>query len=111
MDDKGANKSSMKRIALLVKPEKADTVIAAIRGLKLEAIIYEVKSVGKEKETVSSGRGMGTVELAYVNRRLIVSIVDSELVGNVVDAIRTALGGKGSGGILTVSPIDGMVHI
>ena len=111
VDDKGKNKASMKRVALLVRPEKVDAVIAAIRGLRIEAIIYDVKSAGKEKETVTSGRGMGTVDLAYTNRKLIVSIVDSEVVSNMADAVRNALGGKGNGGVMTVSPVDGMVRL
>jgi nitrogen regulatory protein PII len=112
VDDKSKNRAStMKRVALLVRPEKVDAVIAAIRGLRIEAIIYDVKSAGKEKETVTSGRGMGTVDLAYTNRKLIVSIVDSEVVSNMADAVRNALGGKGSGGVMTVSPVDGTIRL
>jgi nitrogen regulatory protein PII len=111
MGEKDEGKSNMKRVALLVKPEHLDKVIGAIRGLRIEAVIYDVKSAGKEKEKVSSGRGMGTVELAYVPRKLIVSIVDAEAVSSMVDAIRKVMGGKGSGLILTVAPVDGTVKI
>ncbi|MEO9295860.1 MAG: P-II family nitrogen regulator [Nitrososphaera sp.] len=113
VDDKSKDKVSMKRVALLVRPEKVDAVIAAIRGLRIEAVIYDVKSAGKEKETVTSGRSMGTVDLAYTNRKLIVSIVDPEVISNMVDAVRNALGGKGSsgGGVMTVSPVDGQIRL
>ena len=36
---------------------------------------------------------MGTLELAYTNRKLIVAIGDSEVVSNMADAVRNALGG------------------
>lgn len=39
IDDKGKNKASMKRVALLVRPEKVDAIVAAIMGLRIEAII------------------------------------------------------------------------
>ena len=35
---------------------------------------------------------MGTLELAYTNRKLIVAIGDSEVVSNMADAVRNALG-------------------
>lgn len=50
IDDKGKNKASMKRVALLVRPEKVDAIVAAIRGRLIEAIIYDVKSAGKERD-------------------------------------------------------------
>lgn len=111
MGEKDEGKSTMKRVALLVKPEHLDTVISAIRSLRIEAVIYDVKSAGKEKEKVTSGRGMSTVDLAYVPRKLIVAIVDAEVVSNMVDAIRKVMGGKGSGLVLTVAPVDGTVKI
>lgn len=54
---------------------------------------------------------MGTLDLAYTNRKMIVAIGDSEVVSNMADVVRSALGGKGSGGVMTVSPIDGMVRL
>ena len=39
IDDKGKNKASMKRVALRVRPEKVDAIVAAIMGLRIEAII------------------------------------------------------------------------
>ncbi|NOJ26451.1 MAG: hypothetical protein DA330_00355 [Nitrososphaera sp.] len=105
----GKSKSGLKRLSVLVKPEKADAVITAIRGLHLEATIYDVKSAGKEKEKVTSGRGMGTVELAYVLRKVIVTIVDANRIDDVSAAVRGAMGG--SKGVLIVLPVDDMVEI
>ena len=113
-DEKSKGKESggsrMKRLAVLVKPEKVDAIIAALRGLKLEATIYDVKGAGKEKERVTSGRGMGTVELAYTSRKIVATVVDSERVEDVVDAMRGALGGQ-SGGVLVISPVDDIVRL
>jgi nitrogen regulatory protein PII len=105
----GKSKSGLKRLSVLVKPEKADAVIAAIRGLHLEATIYDVKSAGKEKEKVTSGRGMGTVELAYVSRKVIVTIVDANRIDDVSAAVRGAMGG--SKGVLIILPVDDLVEI
>lgn len=87
----------MKRLAVLVKLEKVDAIIAALRGMKLEATIYDVKGAGKEKERVTSGRGRGTVELAYTSRKIVATMFDSESVEDVVDAMRGALGGERRG--------------
>jgi nitrogen regulatory protein PII len=110
VDDKGKKSKSMKRLAVLVKPEKVDTIIAALKGLKLEATIYDVKGAGKDKERVTSGRGMGTVELAYTSRKIIASIVDSDRVDDIVDAMKEALGGESSG-VLLISPVDDLIHL
>lgn len=47
---------------------------------------------------------MGTVELGYSLKRTIVTIVDADRVGDIVDALRVAVGGKG--GALAISPVD-----
>lgn len=106
-----SSKSSLKRLALLVKPERVDSVVAALRSLKLEATIYDVKGAGKEKEKVTSSRGMGTIELAYTTRKVIATVVDAGRVDDVVDAIRGALGGSGSGGVLVITPVDDLIRI
>ena len=46
----------MKRLAVLVKNEKVDAVISSLRELNHDAIIYDVKSAGKEREQTHSGR-------------------------------------------------------
>ncbi len=110
VDSKGKKSKSMKRLAVLVKPEKVDAVIAALRGLKLEATIYDVKGAGKDKERVTSGRGMGTVELAYTSRKIIVTIADSDRIDDIVDAMKEALGEESSG-VLLISPVDDVIHL
>jgi nitrogen regulatory protein PII len=104
------SKSAMKRLTVVLKPERVDGVIAALRGLHLEAVVYDVRSAGKEKEKVASGRGIGTVDLAYVNRKIVATVVDPGRVDDVIGAIKGALGGE-SKAVVTVAPVDGLVRI
>ncbi len=53
---KSKTTSSMKRLAVLLKPENVDSITSTLRGLGLESTIYDVKGSGKEKERVSTGR-------------------------------------------------------
>ena len=46
--------SSMKRLAVLLKPENVDSITSTLRELGLESTIYDVKGSGKEKEGVLS---------------------------------------------------------
>lgn len=55
----------MKRPAVLLKPENVDGIIAALKNSGLDATIYDIKDAGKDKERVTTSRGMGTMELAY----------------------------------------------
>ncbi len=48
---------SMKRLAVIVKPESIDGLIAALKEVGLEATIYDVKGASKDKQRVASGRG------------------------------------------------------
>jgi nitrogen regulatory protein PII len=101
---------AMKRLTVLVKPERVDGIIAALRKLHLEAVIYDVKSAGKEKERITTGRGMGTMEVAYVSRKIIATVVDPGRVDDVAEAIKGALGGE-SKAVVVVSPVDGLVQL
>ena len=64
---------SMKRLAVIVRPENVDEIISSLKAMGLESTIYDVKrSAGKDnKERLASGRGSGTVELAYVTRKIV----------------------------------------
>jgi hypothetical protein len=54
---------SMKRLAVIVKPQNVSDIISSLKEMGLEATIYDVKGAGKEKgERVASGRGSGSVE-------------------------------------------------
>jgi nitrogen regulatory protein PII len=75
----------MKRLAILLKPENVDSITSTLRALGLESTIYDVKGSGKEKERVSSGRGVGTTDLAYTTRKVVATVVNSYNVNDVLD--------------------------
>ena len=102
--------SSMKRLAVLLKPENVDSITSTLRELGLESTIYDVKGSGKEKERVSSGRGMGTVDLQYTTRKVVATVVKSDSVNDIVDRMKKALGG-GSGAVVMISSVDDLVRL
>src|SRR3712207_7952049 len=53
---KSMTPTSMKRLAIVLKPENVDSITSTLRGLGLESTIYEVKGSGKEKEDRKSTR-------------------------------------------------------
>ncbi|MGI9568043.1 MAG: P-II family nitrogen regulator [Nitrosopumilus sp.] len=101
--------STMKRLAVLVKNEKVDIVVAALRELDLDAIIYDVKSAGKEKRKVKSGRGTGgVIDAAYFPRKIIATVVESDKSQEVSAAIKKAMSGE-SKGVVIVTPVDDFI--
>ena len=107
---KSKTSSSMKRLAVLLKPENADSIISTLRGLGLESTIYDVKGSGKEKERVTSGRGGGTIDRQYTTRRLVATVVKSDDVEDIIDRMKKALGG-GSGAVVMMQPVDDLVRL
>jgi nitrogen regulatory protein PII len=102
--------SSMKRLAVVLKPENVDSITSALRGLGLESTIYDVKGSGKEKERVTSGRGGGTIDLQYTTRKLVATVVKSDDVEDIIDRMKKALGG-GSGAVVMMQPVDELVRL
>ena len=100
-------KSTMKRLAVLVKPENVGDIISSLKGL--EVTIYDVKGVSKDKERVASGRGSGTVELAYNTRKVIATVVNSDDVKEVVGKMKKALDGNKA--VVMISSVDDLVMI
>ena len=101
-------KSAMKRLAVLVKNEKVDAVIASLRDLNLDAIIYDVKSAGKEKEMTRARGGTSSMNLAYVPRKIIATVVESDKVQAASEAIKKSMGGE-SKGVIIVTPVDDFI--
>ena len=99
--------STMKRLAVLVKPENVGDIISSLKGL--EATIYDVKGVSKDKERVASGRGSGTVELAYNTRKVVATVVNSDDVKEVVGKMKKALDGNKA--VVMISSVDDLVMI
>jgi nitrogen regulatory protein PII len=102
--------SSMKRLAVVLKPENVDSITSALRGMGLESTIYDVKGSGKEKERVTSGRGGGTIDLQYTTRKLVATVVKSDDVEDIIDKMKKALG-VGSGAVVMMQPVDDLVRL
>jgi nitrogen regulatory protein PII len=100
-------KSTMKRLAVLVKPENVGDIISSLKGL--EATIYDVKGVSKDKERVASGRGSGTVELAFNSRKVVATVVNSSVVEEVVSRMKKSLGENKA--VVMISAVDDLVMI
>lgn len=53
---------------------------------------------------------MKLVELAYTNRKVVATVVNSDDVGSVVDKMKNALGGE-SGAVVMISAVDDLVRL
>jgi nitrogen regulatory protein PII len=101
---------SMKRLAVLVKPQNVNDIISSLREIGLESTVYDVKGSGKEKgERVASGRGSGTVEQAYATRKIVATVVKSGDTNEVVERMKKALSGEK--GVVMISPVDDLVML
>ena len=101
---------NMKRLAVLVKPQNVNDIISPLKEMGLEATIYDVRGVGKEKgERVASGRGSGTSEQAYATRKVVATVVKSGDANKVVERMKNALGGEKA--VVMISPVDDLVML
>src|ERR671932_910563 len=102
---------SMNRLAVIVRPENVDEIISSLKAIDLESTIYDVKrSAGKDnKERVASGRGSGTVELAYVTRKIVATVVNTEDVEEVTSRMKKALAGDKA--VVMISSVDDLVML
>jgi nitrogen regulatory protein PII len=105
----GKKSKTMKRLAVLVKAENVRDIISSLKDLNLEATIYDVKGVTKDKERVASGRGSGTVELTYNSRKVVATVVNSAVVEEVVSRMKKSLGGNKA--VVMISAVDDLVMI
>jgi nitrogen regulatory protein PII len=99
----------MKRLAVLVKPESVSDIISSLKEMNLEATVYDVKGVSKDKERVASGRGSGTVELAYNNRKIVATVVKSDDIDEAVSKMKKALAGNKA--VVMVSSVDDIITL
>lgn len=104
----GKESRTMKRLAVLVKAENVSDIISSLKELNLEATIYDVKGVTKDKERVASGRGSGTVELSYNSRKVIATVVNSSDVDEVVGRMKNLGGNKA---VVMITSVDDLVLI
>ena len=105
----GEKSRTMKRLAVLVKAENVREIISSLKELNLEATIYDVKGVTKDKERVASGRGSGTVELTYNSRKVVATVVNSSDVEEVVNRMKKSLGENKA--VVMISSVDDLVLI
>jgi len=103
----GKTSKSMKRLAIIVKPEHVAEIIASLKEVGLEATIYDVKGATKDKERIASGRGSGTFELAYTTRKVVATVVNSDNVDAVIERMKKAIAGEK--GVVMISPVDDLV--
>ena len=100
---------NMKRLAFIVKPENLDDIISSLREMGLEATIYDVRSVGKDRERVTSGRGSGTSDLGYTTRKVVATVVSSDHVNDIVERMKKAL--EGDKAVVMISSVDDLVML
>jgi nitrogen regulatory protein PII len=100
---------NMKRLAFIIKPENLDDIISSLREMGLEATIYDVRSVGKDRERVTSGRGSGTSDLGYTTRKVVATVVSSDHVNDIVERMKKALDGDKA--VVMISAVDDLVMI
>ena len=103
-------RTPMKRLAVLLKPENVDSITTTLRSLGLESTIYDVQGSGKDGERETTGRGTGTVRLAYTTRKVVATVVKSENVDDIVEKMKGALGGE-SGAVVMISTVDDLVRL
>lgn len=105
----GKKSKSMKRLAILLKPENVDGIISTLNSSGLEATIYDVKGATKEKVRVASGRGSGTVDLSYTTRKVVATVVNSDDVHPLVERMKKSLGGDKA--VVMISTVDDLVKL
>ena len=82
--------------------------------MNIQATFYESKGMGKgEKYMISYGKGGKTTKMPYSTRHTVVTIIDENKVGEVVNAIRQSAqtGSKTSVGIIVISSVNDILSI
>lgn len=106
--------TSRKRIEAIIPSEKTDSVLSTLESMKIQATFYESKGMGKgEKYMISYGKGGRTTKMPYSIKHTVVTIVDENKVGEVINAIRQSAGieGKSNVGIVIISSVDDVLTI
>ncbi len=100
---------NMKRLAVIVKPENLEELISSLKELGLDSTMYDIKRATKEekKERVASGRGSGTLELAYTTRKIVATVVKSDDVDLVIEKMKKSL--HGDKAVVMIQPVDDLV--
>ena len=111
-DNKGIR--NKKRIEAIIPSEKTDSVLSTLESMNIQATFYESKGMGKgEKYMISYGKGGKTTKMPYSTRHTVVTIIDENKVGEVINAIRQSVqtGSKTSVGIIVISSVNDVLNI
>jgi nitrogen regulatory protein PII len=103
-----------KRIEAIIPSEKTDSVLSTLESMNIQATFYESKGIGKgEKYMISYGKGGKTTKMPYSIRHTVVTIIDENKVGEVINAIRQSAhtGSKTSVGIIVISSVNDILSI
>jgi nitrogen regulatory protein PII len=106
--------TSKKRIEAIVPSEKTDSVLSALEAMNIQATFYESKGMGKgEKYMISYGKGGRTTKMPYSIKHTVVTIVDEDKVGDVINMIRQSaiIEGKSNVGIMVISAVEDVLMI
>jgi nitrogen regulatory protein PII len=103
-----------KRIEAIIPSEKTDSVLSTLESMNIQATFYESKGMGKgEKYMISYGKGGKTTKMPYSIKHTVVTIIDENKVGEVINAIRQSVhtGSKTSVGIIVISSVNDILSI
>jgi nitrogen regulatory protein PII len=113
---KGHNNTitNKKRIEAIIPSEKTDSVLSTLESMNIQATFYESKGIGKgEKYMISYGKGGKTTKMPYSTRHTVVTIIDENKIGEVINAIRqsTEMVSRSNVGIIVISSVDDVLTI
>ncbi len=94
--------------------EKTDSVLSTLESMNVQATFYESKGMGKgEKYLISYGKGGKTTKMPYSTRHTVVTIIDENKVGEVINAIRQSamIASKSNVGIIVISSVEDVLPI
>ncbi len=113
--NKGQNTlHNKKRIEAIIPSEKTDSVLSALEAMNIQATFYESKGMGRgEKYMISYGKGGKTTKMPYSIKHTVVTIVDENKVGDVINTVRQSatVEGKSNVGILVISSVENVLMI
>ena len=103
-----------KRIEAIIPSEKTDSVLSALESMNIQATFYESKGMGKgEKYMISYGKGGKTTKMPYSIKHTVVTIIDENKVGEVINAIRQSakITSQSNVGLIIISSVNDILTI
>ena len=103
-----------KRIEAIIPSEKTDSVLSTLESMNIQATFYESKGMGKgEKYMISYGKGGKTTKMPYSIKHTVVTIIDENKVGEVINAIRQSakITRQSNVGIIIISSVNDILTI